>query len=192
MLDATTEASNRNAQDLALTKYKDHMCYVLNGTGNGSRVPFLKTITLQCHHDQALSGALLEFQSIATMGLEGSLRAARVVLCERIEAERVRYFEINDMRNPFKDLEMYAVPVIVASVGWMMATFTDVTCSHDICEVAETSFRNVVSGRLLYNPRNMRDIPLLFMLPLFSSYFSIYFSLLDCCVWRYGIHSRIS
>lgn len=144
MLDATTEASNRNAQDLALTKYKIHMCAILNG--NGNRVPFLKEVTLQGHHDQALAAALIEFQAVATMGLEGSVRAARVVLCDRIEAERVRYFQINEMRNPFKDLEMYAVPVIVASVGWMLATVTDVTCSHDICEVAESSFKNLVSN----------------------------------------------
>lgn len=147
MLDATTEASNRNAQDLALTLYKTHMGAILNGPGG--RVPFQKEVILHTHHEKAFAAALMEFQSIATMGLENQVRQARVVLCERIEAERVRCFEINAMRNPFRDLEMYALPAVVAMLGWIMATVTDVTCSHDICEVAETSFKNVVS--LLYN-----------------------------------------
>ena len=148
MLDATTEASNRNAQDLALNMYKSRMASVLTGTG--SRVPFLKETMLHAHHESAFAAAMLEFQSIATMGLEGSVRAARAVLCERIESERVRCFEVNAMRNPFKDLEMYAVPVVVASAGWMMATVTDVTCSHDICEVAESSFKNMVRSLFSY------------------------------------------
>lgn len=147
MLDATTEASNRNAQDLALLKYKTDMNLVLVSKGN--RVAFVKESTLQSHHDRIFTSSLEEFHSIATMGLESAIGQARVVLCERIEAERVRYFELNAMRNPFKDLEMYAVPVLVASVGWMMATVTDVTCSHDICEVAESSFKNVVRHLVL-------------------------------------------
>ena len=92
MLDATTEASNRNAQDLALTKYKDHMCYVLNGTGNGSRVPFLKTMTLQCHHDQALSGALLEFHltdSLYSTNLY-LYRYVRIIFDEELEPKIVQ------------------------------------------------------------------------------------------------------
>lgn len=143
MLDATTEASNRNAQDLALTLYKARMGAVING--QGGRVPFQKEAALHVHHEEALAAALMEFQSIATMGLDNQVRQARVILCERIEAERVRCFEINTLRNPFKDIEMYALPAAVALMGWMLATVTDVTCSHDICEVAETSFKNIVS-----------------------------------------------
>jgi hypothetical protein len=155
MLDATTEASNRNAQDLALTLYKNRMGTILNG--QGGRVPFQKEVTLHVHHESAFAAALMEFQSIATMGLENQVRQARMVLCERIEAERVRCFEINAMRNPFRDLEMYALPAMVAMLGWIMATVTDVTCSHDICEVAETSFKNIVS--LQDNSLHYRTIP---------------------------------
>jgi hypothetical protein len=143
MFDATTEASNRNAQDLGLNLYKSHMSMVLEG--KGERMPYQKETHLHELHEGALAAALNEFQSIATMGLENQVRQARVVLCGRIEEERIRYFEINSMRNPFKDLEMYALPAAVALGGWLMATVTDVTCSHDICEIAETSFTNVVS-----------------------------------------------
>ena len=142
MLEATSEASNRNAQDLALVIYKAHMSMVLDS--QGGRVPYLKEAILEAHHTRSVDAALAEFSSIATMGLERQIEDARVKLCTKIEQEKVRYFELNAMRNPFKDLEMYAIPAAVALLGWILATATDVSCSHDICEVAETSFKNVV------------------------------------------------
>ena len=142
MLEATSEASNRNAQDLALVIYKTHMSMILDS--QGGRVPFIKEPILEAHHSRSLDAALAEFHSIATMGLERQVENARVILCSKIEQERVSYFYINAMRNPFKDIEMYAIPAAMALLGWIMATATDVSCSHDICEVAETSFKNMV------------------------------------------------
>jgi hypothetical protein len=144
MLDATTEASNRNAQDLALAMYKSHMSIIMQGSAG--RTPFMKEDLLEVLHKGAMKKALEEFESIATMGSDGSVKNARNILIEKIDAEKVRNFELNAMRNPFKDLEMYAIPVAVASLGWMMATVTDVTCSHHVCEVAEDSFEKLVGG----------------------------------------------
>ena len=56
-------------------------------------------------------------------------------LVESIESERARYFQTNALRNPFKDMEMYIVPLIIASISWICAFFVDKTCSTDICEV---------------------------------------------------------
>ena len=116
MLDATAEASNRNAQDLALKIYKEAMDTVLKD-GSGGRGMFMKEITLRGHHD---------------------------TLQEQIETERLRCFELNEMRNPFRDLEMYAVPILVATVGWGMATLVDVSCSHAYCEITQSSFEKLV------------------------------------------------
>lgn len=158
MLEATSEASNRNAQDLALVIYKTHMSMILDS--QGGRVPFIKEAVLEAHHNRSLDAALAEFSSIATMGLERQIEDARVKLCTKVELEKVRYFELNAMRNPFKDLEMYAIPAGVALLGWILATATDVSCSHDICEVAETSFKNVVCDyRISFRLMSISKVP---------------------------------
>ena len=38
---------------------------------------------------------------------------------------------------------MYAVPLVVAAVSWILAVLIDKTCSHDVCEVTEGAFRKV-------------------------------------------------
>jgi hypothetical protein len=143
MLDATAEASNRNARDLALKLYKDQMEAVMKG-GPAGRGMFMKEAMLRAQHEAAEAACLGEFTAIATLGSDSSIAAARAVLQDHVEAERVRCFEINEMRNPFRDLEMYAVPVLVAAAGWLVATLVDVSCSHQYCEVTQSSFEKLV------------------------------------------------
>ena len=44
--------------------------------------------------------------------------------------------EANAARNPFRDIEMYIVPLIVASVAWLISVLVDKTCSTELCEVS--------------------------------------------------------
>jgi hypothetical protein len=144
MLDATAEASNRNALDLSFKLYKTAMDKVMKAGASGGRGMFMKEATLRGHHDAAEAAAFAEFEAIATLGSDASIAAARATLQEQVEAERVRCFEVNEMRNPFRDLEMYAVPVLVAVAGWLVATVVDVSCSHAVCEFTQSSFEKLV------------------------------------------------
>ncbi len=56
-------------------------------------------------------------------------------LLSTIENERVRYFSVNDLRNLFRDVEIYVIPLLVAAVSWVLSILVDKTCSHDVCEV---------------------------------------------------------
>ena len=49
------------------------------------------------------------------------------------EFEKLR--EINFARNPFRGVEMYVIPLIVATVAWFISVLVDKTCSSDLCEV---------------------------------------------------------
>ncbi len=138
MLDATAEANNRNAYDLSLAHYKSHMEKLA-----GADKPFVKEPELQASHDALLAGALLQFDEIATMGSPATIAKMRDTLKEAIEAERVRYFATNALRNPFKDVELYILPLVIAAVSWFIAVFVNATCSTDFCESAEDTFVNV-------------------------------------------------
>jgi hypothetical protein len=39
--------------------------------------------------------------------------------------------------NPFKDVEMYILPLAVAAISWLLAQLVDASCSSDICEVTK-------------------------------------------------------
>ena len=193
MLDATAEASNRNAQDLALKIYKQAMDTVLK-EGPGGRGMFMKEITLRGHHETAEAAALAEFASVATLGSDISITTARHTLQEHIEMERLRCFELNEMRNPFRDLEMYAVPILVATVGWGMATLVDVSCSHAYCEVTQSSFEKLVRLICMSISEFIGVVSHSESIPLFCSLFvphSICFVHSECSPWPYVIHSPI-
>lgn len=138
MLDATAEANNRNASDLALAHFKDNMENLA-----GIDKPYVKEAELQEKQESLLTKALQIFDEIATMGSPATIGKMRESLLEMIEAERVRYTATNALRNPFKDVEMYVIPVAVALVAWVLAVFVNATCSTDFCEATEDTFVNV-------------------------------------------------
>lgn len=60
-----------------------------------------------------------------------------------IEEEKLRYFNINSLRNPFRDVELYILPIAVAVVSLILSVIVDKSCSSDFCEQAEDAFVNV-------------------------------------------------
>jgi hypothetical protein len=60
-----------------------------------------------------------------------------------VEAERERYFTTNALRNPFRDVELYILPMGIAVVAWLMSVLVNATCSTDFCEHTEDTFVNV-------------------------------------------------
>lgn len=141
MLEATALANNRNALELSLTMYKQRMDASVNPRNNSS--VFLKEQILQEIHVSALEESSTSFDKIAIMGPESMIQKYRDELLVKVELERERFFQTNALRNPFKDMEMYAVPLVIAAVSWLLAFFVDKTCSTDICEKAEDTFVKV-------------------------------------------------
>ncbi len=138
MLDATAEANNRNAYDMALAHYKASMDLVV-----GEGKSFVKELELTLKSDQYYKTSLAIFDEVATMGSPSVILKCRQSLVENLESEKKRYFTTNALRNPFKDAELYVIPIAVAVAAWFLAVFTDKTCSTDFCERVEDTFVNV-------------------------------------------------
>lgn len=60
------------------------------------------------------------------------------MLEEAIEDARTRYFQLNALQNPFKDVERYVLPMTVGVVAYILSKIIDNLCSHDFCEVSIT------------------------------------------------------
>jgi hypothetical protein len=45
-----------------------------------------------------------------------------------LEGEKERFFGTNSLRNPFRDVELYILPVGVAAVAWMGSVLVNATC----------------------------------------------------------------
>jgi atlastin len=138
MLDATAEANNRSAFDLALHHYKAHM-EQLAGTDKA----FVKEPVLSKAHETYYMQSMTIFDEIATMGASAVIVKMRDTLKINVEEEKLRFFSTNSLRNPFKDVELYAIPLMVAAVAWFLAVVINASCSHDVCEAAEDGFVNV-------------------------------------------------
>ena len=138
MLEATSEANNRNAYDLARELYISQMDTVAGPTSK-----FIKEHILVEHHEKASGCAYELFEDVATMGSEVAIATARIKLATEIEALKTVYCETNSLRNPFKDLEIYILPAVFAILSWLIAQIIDTTCSHFVCEATELAFRRM-------------------------------------------------
>jgi len=165
MLEATAEANNRNAHYLSHQGYK---LKLMEYAGDDSS--FVKESILLEVHNGAEKDALALFDEMATIGSESSIASYREKLGKDIESDRSRFFSMNALRNPFKDLEMYLVPLAVAAAAWLMSTLFDVVCTSDVCELAEGSFERLYMfmafGVLLLVLRNPFKDVILYTVPI--------------------------
>lgn len=60
-----------------------------------------------------------------------------------VALDEARFFEINSFRNPFRNVEYYIVPLVIAIVSFIIAKLVDASCSTDFCEMAEDGFQNI-------------------------------------------------
>lgn len=110
----------------------------------------------QAIHSDVLKKCMQLFDGMVGIGSESAIKRARCVesdecfrpmwnhnifhgranLKDDIEAERQRFFDSNSHRNPFKNVEFYMLPLIIASAAWIIAVIIDNSCSTDICEVS--------------------------------------------------------
>ena len=140
MLEATAEANNRNAHYVALSEYKAALGALI---GDLSNSPYVNEAAAQATHTAAEKKAVESYNRIATIGSVQSIKKYRESLLSDIEEDRKRYFNLNALRNPFRDIEMYAVPVAVAGSSWFVATLFDIMCTSEVCGVVEDTFKRV-------------------------------------------------
>lgn len=138
MLEATSGANNRNAFDLALRGYKEAMAAHI-----GTDKRYIKDKLLQKIHSEEKDVCLGTFDSIATMGAADAIGSIRSTLLEEVTTEFERLKEVNAARNPFRDAELYVLPIIVAAVAWLVSVLVDKTCSSDLCERTEDAFERL-------------------------------------------------
>jgi atlastin len=138
MLDATAEANNRNALAMAISKYKKGMSEIA-----GISSPFVKESMLLERHLLLEKEAIDVFSEVATMGSEENISDYRSQLVEGILTEKDNFFAANTLRNPFRNVELYVVPLIVALVAYMGGILINLTCSHHVCDHVHMSLRKL-------------------------------------------------
>ena len=144
MLEATAEANNRNAYDLAMKAYLDSMATLLGGKNKGDEsVVYVKEMQFQQNHESFLQESLRVFDEIATMGSDDLIAQSRQKLLQQIEVERKRFQELNALKNPYRDMEYYILPLVVAFASYVLAKIVDKSCSTDVCERIEDTFSNI-------------------------------------------------
>ncbi|KAG7398503.1 Alkyltransferase-like protein 1 [Phytophthora boehmeriae] len=127
LLEATAEANNVNQRDKALIKYKREMEKVA-----GSKCSYVPVQELEAHHKACLQGAMDVFDDGARMGRRSEITRFRQELVDEIERERHRYLEINAERDPYKNLEFYLIPGVLA-LGLLVFRITqDLMCYEHI------------------------------------------------------------
>ena len=87
--------------------------------------------------------AFVKFDEVATMGASGGIAEYRCRLTKEIDALLTAYRETNALRNPFKDLEIFILPAVVAALSWLFAKIIDASCDHAICEATELAFTRI-------------------------------------------------
>jgi len=140
MLDATAHANNRNAYDLAFTKYRECMGTVLGEDGSTGYFP---PTELRTAHEGAVQKAWKIFKSVANMGSPQAIEKLGLKLNDEITREYKQMVRENDLRNPFRDFEMYFIPLMVALVSWLSSWVLHLTCSSESCTRAQNVFSNI-------------------------------------------------
>ncbi|KAH8051659.1 GTPase [Aureococcus anophagefferens] len=116
MLEATAEANNRNAAGAALEAY----CETMDAAcGARAGVEYLAHKELKAKFREARDGALLAFDTAATMGRKAAIADARAGL----------------------NAEFYVIPLAIATASWIMRKVTDTVCPEDGSFVANTCNR---------------------------------------------------
>ena len=86
---------------------------------------------------------LVIFDDIATMGTESGIQTYRNKLITDINTVYAQYAEANSLRNPYKDMELYILPSIIAFLSWICSRILDNMCNHSVCEATELAFYRI-------------------------------------------------
>ncbi|KAI9908452.1 hypothetical protein PsorP6_003123 [Peronosclerospora sorghi] len=127
LLEATAEANNVNQRDKALLVYKRAMEHIA-----GSKCPYVPVQELEKHHKAACEAALTAFDEGARMGRRSEIVRYRQDVIHAIEKERQRFLEMNAERDPYKNLEFYLIPGVLALALLVFRISQDLMCYEHI------------------------------------------------------------
>jgi len=126
ILAATTEASINNSSKVALMEFESAM-EVAMAPG------FLKEELFKAATTKCTAASLGKFEAMATFGDVETIGKARTALEADLHKMGTKLSKVNALKNPFKNFEMYVIPVVVAVASRIAASIINVGCDADIC-----------------------------------------------------------
>lgn len=134
ILAATTKASIFNASKLALVKFEGAMDKAL-------AAGYLKEQILADKTSAARDIAMAEFDSRATFGDPDTISASRKTLEADLAELQKKCERMNALKNPFRDAEKYIIPIAVALLSRLCASFINMGCDAEICVTMVSNLR---------------------------------------------------
>ena len=101
MLEATANANNTNAVNMAINQYKDTM----NRIAGPKCSNYIRVDELKEDHTKLLARSLELFDSMATFGSKASIDGARETVINQIKDDFQVYQSLNAARNPLAGFE---------------------------------------------------------------------------------------
>jgi hypothetical protein len=83
------------------------------------------------------------FDEQAGLGSEAAINQFRSQLINELQVEWARFNRVNSLRNPYREIEPYILPVCLAAAAWLVATLFDQWCTSDQCEFIEDTFERI-------------------------------------------------
>jgi len=121
LLAATAEANNLNAKEAAFRNYREQM-----DAETGAQ--YLSAQALATAHDIARAAAVQKYEMIATIGPAHDIAKYKTELRDQMAAQYDEYVEANKNRDPFKNLEFYALPLAIGISTYFLRVILDIFC----------------------------------------------------------------
>lgn len=130
LLAATALANNHNAKESAFKVYRSGM----DGKA-GTQGKYMAPAELELLHKECEETALSTFDELANIGSESEIKKYRDTLVKDITDKHQEYTELNKSRDPFRALEFYLIPLMIAAAAYVLRIVSDMTCAEwsDVC-----------------------------------------------------------
>eukprot|EP00633_Aureoumbra_lagunensis_P006323 CAMPEP_0197310068 /NCGR_PEP_ID=MMETSP0891-20130614/8694_1 /TAXON_ID=44058 ORGANISM="Aureoumbra lagunensis, Strain CCMP1510" /NCGR_SAMPLE_ID=MMETSP0891 /ASSEMBLY_ACC=CAM_ASM_000534 /LENGTH=554 /DNA_ID=CAMNT_0042795539 /DNA_START=14 /DNA_END=1678 /DNA_ORIENTATION=+ len=128
MLEATATANNRNAKEKALDIYNNIMD---RACGTHREATFLPDEQFRTKISQAEHDAYNLFDKLANMGRKAAILDTRKELSDDFHRAKSHYKLMNDARNPFLNAGIYAAPLAIAALAYIVRKTTDAVCPDE-------------------------------------------------------------
>jgi len=125
MLEATANANNSNATNLAMRKYKEEM----DNLAGARCVDYLNPEELEQSHRNLFEDCVGMFESIACFGNIATIQDAKNEMIRSMEENFEMYTKLNDSRNPLSGFETYILPLCIGVGSVILRWITDFTCT---------------------------------------------------------------
>jgi len=125
MLEATSKANNANAINVSVGIYAE----VMNAMAGPMVNEYHQKDVLMAKHKEAIERVLLAFDDMANFGSRTAIVEARDKVMEKIANDYQVFMSLNDGRNPLLGFETYLLPMIVATLSYVLRWVADFSCS---------------------------------------------------------------